>query len=158
LASLKTQAQEAILDVRRLVYALRPPALDDLGLLGALQQSATRYENGQLQFTFDLPESLPELPAAVETAVYRITQEAMTNVVRHAQATKCTICLSHADNDLTVTIRDNGQGLSPEYHAGVGLNSMRERAEELNGRCVIQSLPEGGTQVQAQLPLEVNDV
>lgn len=158
LTSLKTQAQEAILDVRRLVYALRPPALDDLGLVGALQQSASRFENGQLQFIFDLPTSLPELPAAVETAVYRITQEAMTNVVRHAQATTCTVCLSQTNNTLSVTVQDNGQGLSSEYRDGVGLNSMRERAEELNGRCVIQSLPEGGTQVQAQLPLEVNDV
>lgn len=157
LAALKTQAQEAILDVRRLVYALRPPALDDLGLVGAMQQSAARYENGQLQFTFDLPASLPELPAAVETAVYRITQEAMTNVVRHAQASTCTVRLTSADNTLIVTIRDNGHGLSPAYQAGVGLNSMRERAEELNGRCVIQSLPEGGTQVQARLPLEVDD-
>ena len=86
LASLKGQAQEAITDVRRLVYELRPPTLDDLGLVGALQQSAARLENdGELRFAFDVPEPLPDLPAAVETAVYRITQEAMTNVVRHAR-------------------------------------------------------------------------
>ncbi|WP_420643747.1 GAF domain-containing sensor histidine kinase [Candidatus Leptofilum sp.] len=158
LASLQTQAQEAIVDVRRLVYALRPPALDDLGLVAALQQSANRLETEELRFSFDLPHPLPALPAAVETAVYRITQEAMTNVVRHAQATTCIIRLDYTDNTLSVTIQDDGQGLSPKYQAGVGLNSMRERAEELNGVCMIQSLPEGGTQVQAQLPLEVNDV
>ncbi|WP_420631359.1 GAF domain-containing sensor histidine kinase [Candidatus Leptofilum sp.] len=158
LASLQTQAQEAIVDVRRLVYALRPPTLDDLGLVAALQQSANRLETEELRFSFDLHRPLPALPAAVETAVYRITQEAMTNVVRHAQANTCTIRLDCTDNTLTVTIQDDGQGLSPKYQAGVGLNSMRERAEELNGRCMIQSLPEGGTQVQAQLPLEVNDV
>jgi signal transduction histidine kinase len=155
LNSLKTQAQEAILDVRRLVYELRPPALDDLGLVGALQQSAARYENGNLQFIFDVPESLPDLPAAVETAVYRITQEAMTNIVHHAQATKATIRLTCAQQQLIIEIWDNGQGLSPEHQSGVGLQSMQERAAELNGRCIIKSNPEGGTQVKAWLPLEV---
>ncbi|MCA9927644.1 MAG: sensor histidine kinase [Anaerolineales bacterium] len=153
LASLQTQAQEAILDVRRLVYALRPPALDDLGLVSALQQSADRLETEQLCFTFDVPHPLPDLPAAVETAVYRITQEAMTNVVRHAQAAHCTVRLTCAENDLIVTVADDGRGLPPTHHAGVGLNSMRDRAEELNGSCMIQSLPDGGTQVQAKLPL-----
>ncbi len=153
LASLKAQAQEAITDVRRLVYDLRPPTLDDLGLVGALKQSAARYENGRLQFTIDVPEPLPALPAAVETAVYRITQEAMTNIVRHAQATQATIRLTCLDQYLVVTICDNGQGLSPEHQSGVGLQSMRERAAELNGRCIIESNPEGGTRVEAQLPL-----
>ena len=158
LASLKTQAQEAINDVRRLVYDLRPPALDDLGLVGALKQCAARYETEQLQFTFAVPEPLPDLPAAVETAVYRITQEAMTNIVRHAQATQATIRFTYPNQHLIVEIRDNGQGLSPEHHSGVGLQSMYERAAELNGRCVIKSEPHGGTKVEARLPLEINDV
>lgn len=157
LTSLKTQAQEAILDVRRLVYQLRPPALDDLGLAGALQQSADRYEKGDLHFTLDIPETLPVLPAAVETAVYRISQEGMTNVVRHAQATSCTVRLTCSDNNLIVEIRDNGRGLPPDHPAGVGLQSMRERAAELNGTCVIESVAEGGTRVQARLPLEMVD-
>ncbi len=157
LVSLKRQAQEAISDVRRLVYALRPPALDDLGLLGALQQNATRYERGDLRFTLDVPKPLPALPAAVETAVYRITQEAMTNIVHHAQATVGTIRLACADHHLVVEICDNGQGLSPEHRSGVGLQSMRERAAELNGQFMIESRPEGGTKVRARLPLEVTD-
>lgn len=158
LAALQMQAQEAIVDVRRLVYALRPPALDDLGLLAALQQSADRLETDLLRFTFDVPHPLPDLPAAVETAVFRITQEAMTNVVRHAAANHGTVRLVCVEKDLIVTVADDGQGLPAVHHAGVGLHSMCERAEELNGRCMIQSLPEGGTQVQAWLPLEVNDV
>ena len=153
LASLKAQAQEAITDVRRLVYDLRPPTLDDLGLVGALKQSAARYENGRLQFTIDVPEPLPALSAAMEMAVYRITQEAMTNIVRHAQATQATIRLTCLNQYLVVTIYDNGQGLSPEHQSGVGLQSMRERAAELNGRCIIESNPEGGTRVEAQVPL-----
>jgi signal transduction histidine kinase len=157
LDSLKTQAQEAIADIRRLIYELRPPTLDDLGLVDALQQSAARYESEKLRFTFEIREPLPELPAAVETAVYRITQEAMTNIVRHAQASQAAIRLTCSGNHLVVEICDNGKGLSAAYQAGVGLQSMRERAAELNGRCMIESLPEGGTKVEARLPLETTD-
>jgi signal transduction histidine kinase len=157
LASLKTQAQEAIADIRRLIYELRPPTLDDLGVVGALQQSAARYEREKLRFTFEIPEPLPELPAAVETAVYRITQEAMTNIVRHAQASQATIRLVCHDHHLVLTISDNGNGMPQVHQSGVGLQSMRERAAELNGRCVIESLPGGGTKVEACLPLETID-
>jgi signal transduction histidine kinase len=157
LASIKAQAQEAITDVRRLVYELRPPTLDDLGLVGALQQSAYRYQRGELRFTFDVPEPLPDLPAAVETAAFLITQEAMTNIVRHAQATEGTIRLTYAEQQLRVVICDDGRGLSAQHQSGVGLQSMRERAAELNGSCLIESRPEGGTIVVAQLPLEDTD-
>lgn len=157
LASLKTQAQEAITDIRRLIYELRPPTLDDLGLVGALQQSAARYESETLRFTFEIPEPLPELPAAVETAVYRISQEAMTNIVRHAQASQATIRLTCSGNHLVVAICDNGKGLSATDQTGIGLQSMRERAAELNGRYLIESLPGGGTKVEARLPLETID-
>jgi signal transduction histidine kinase len=157
LSSLKIQAQEAMLDVRRLVYDLRPPALDDLGLVGALQQSASRYATGELRFSFDVPHTLPELPAAVETAAYRIAQEAMTNVVRHAGATLCTVRLSCRDAHLIVEIRDNGRGLSPDRTCGVGLQAMKERTTELNGQFLLESLPDDGTLVRARLPLEVQD-
>jgi signal transduction histidine kinase len=157
LSSLKIQAQEAMLDVRRLVYDLRPPALDDLGLVGALQQSASRYAADALRFSFDVPHTLPELPAAVETAAYRIAQEAMTNVVRHAGATLCTVRLSCRDAHLIVEIRDNGRGLSPDRTCGVGLQAMKERTTELNGQFLLESLPDDGTLVRARLPLEVQD-
>lgn len=157
LDSLKIQAEEAIQDIRHLVYDLRPPALDDLGLVGALQQSASRYATGELRFSFDIPQALPELPAAVETAVYRIAQEAMTNVLRHAQATLCVVRLICSDEYLTVEIRDNGRGLSQDYTSGIGLQAMKERTTELNGQFLIESLPGGGTLVRARLPLEVDD-
>lgn len=157
LAALKSQAQEAITDIRRLVYGLRPPTLDDLGLVRALQQSAVRYENANLRFIFDIPTPFPEMPAAVETAVYRIVQEAMTNTVRHAQATISTVHLSQANDQLRLEISDNGQGLPPNYHSGIGLQSIRERVAELNGRCMIESSPVGGTKIKAWFPLLVNE-
>ena len=155
LGSLKRQAQEAILDVRRLVYDLRPPALDDLGLIGALRQSASRYETGILHFRFNVPEKLPELPAAVETAVYRIAQEAMTNVVRHAKASRCTVSLFCQDGYVILEVRDNGIGLPKQHRIGVGLQAMKERTTELNGDYVLEALLDGGTLVRAEIPWEV---
>lgn len=156
LDSLKQQSHEATTDVRRLVYNLRPPTLDELGLVGALQQSANRLGRNGLHFTFALDEPLPELPAAVETAAYRIVQEAMTNVVRHAQATKALVRLNHAGDQLILSVSDNGVGLSEEPPSGVGLQSIRERAAELNGLFQITSNPNGGTIVEAKLPLVDN--
>src|SRR5262249_4530812 len=147
---------EAIVDLRSLVYGLRPPALDDLGLIGALRQSASRYESGALRFTFDTPETAPDLPAAVETALYRIALEAMTNVARHAQATRCTVRLSCTSASALLEVRDNGCGLPPQHRSGVGLQAIKERATELNGQYTLESLPEGGALVRAQLPLEVD--
>jgi signal transduction histidine kinase len=157
LSSLKIQAEEAIQDVRRLVYDLRPPALDDLGLVEALKQSASRYENADLRFKFEIPDALPELPAAVETAVYRIAQEAMTNAVHHAEATLCVVRLVCQGAHILLEVRDNGRGLPQDHHSGVGLQAMQERTTELSGQCVLESLPGGGTLVRARLPLEVYD-
>jgi signal transduction histidine kinase len=153
LRALQAQAQEAILDIRRLVYDLRPPALDQLGVAGALQESAHRYETGALHFTFEA-SGLGDLPAAVEVAAYRIAQEAMTNVVHHAAATACSVRLFIENEALIVEIEDNGRGLPPGHKAGVGLLSMQERAAELNGRCIIESRDRQGALVRAELPLE----
>jgi signal transduction histidine kinase len=128
-----THAQEAIADIRRLVYALRPPALDDLGLLAVLQEQIHQYEALGLVLTLDAPEALPPLPAAMEIACYRIVQEALTNVVRHAHATHATVGLRVQQEALEVEVRDDGQGLPLGVRSGVGLRSMRERAEELGG-------------------------
>ena len=147
-----THAQEAIADIRRLVYALRPPALDDLGLLAALQEQMTQYHASGIVLTLDAPETLPPLPAAIEMACYRIVQEALTNVVRHVHATSATVHL-HVQEALVVEVRDNGQGLPPGVRSGVGLSSMHERAEELGGTCLIEGIAKGGTRVCARLPL-----
>jgi signal transduction histidine kinase len=152
LSELKGDVQAAVADVRRLVYALRPPALDELGLVGALRLLVTQYQRPDLHVDLDAPDALPPLLAAAEVAVYRIVQEALTNVVRHAQASACAVSLAVRDG-LEVSIRDNGQGMPAQQPVGVGLLSMRERATELGGECALTSSGGEGTVVRAWLPL-----
>jgi signal transduction histidine kinase len=151
---LREELRSAISDIRRLVYDLRPPALDDLGLVEALRQLAERYgsKDEPLRIVVEATEDLPNLPAAVEVAVYRITQEALTNVARHARARTCVVRLVLND-DVVLEIVDDGLGIPAHRSAGVGLSSMHERASELGGSCVVQSIPKGGTQVLVRLPL-----
>ena len=155
LSELKAQTQAIIADIRRLVYDLRPPALDELGLLSALREHAAHYSqfNG-LHIALEAPVCLPPLPAAVEVAAYRIVLEAITNVVRHAQASECRIRLS-LSGELSLEILDDGVGLPEGYRLGVGMTSMRERAEELGGACKVETGTVGGvgTLVCARLPL-----
>jgi len=145
-------AQEAVADVRRLVYALRPPALDALGLVGALRSHASRLEGG-LRVEVEAPEELPPLPAAVEVAAYRIALEAMTNAARHADAKNCAVRLSLDDRAMELVVADDGRGIGADRGAGVGLHSMRERAEELGGTFAVGPGPAGGTRVEVRLPL-----
>lgn len=150
---LKVQMQDALADIRRIAYDLRPPALDELGLVGALKAHITSHNHLQgLQITLEAPVNPLPLPAAVEVAAYRIALEAMTNVSRHAGAHRCSVRLSLPD-DLYLEVTDNGRGLPKTVRAGVGLASMRERAEELGGMCVAEALPQGGTSVTARLPI-----
>ena len=147
-----SESQTVITEIRRLVYGLRPPALDQLGLLTAIREQAAQYQLNGLQVTVCVPETLPALPAAVEVAAFRIIQEALTNVARHARARTCAISLVR-DRDLEIEIRDDGVGLPSNRRAGVGLTSMRERAEEIGGSCVIEAGATGGTRVLAKLPI-----
>ena len=150
-------------DIRRLVYDLRPPTLDQLGLVAAVRAQALQCSRPQelehgaarLQVEVEAPEELPSLPAAVEVAAYRIAQEALTNVVHHAQARHCPVRLEMAD-DLKLEILDDGMGLATGRNGkrGLGLLSMRERALELGGTCVIEPAPGGGTRVLASIPLQ----
>jgi signal transduction histidine kinase len=158
LGQLQKHTQEAIADIRRLVYDLRPPALDELGLVGALRAGAAGYEQGERgpRVTIEAPEPLPPLPAAVEVAAYRIAQEALTNAIRHAGAASCQIrlTLDEAAGGVGVEVVDDGRGLPADgsRRAGVGLTSMRERAAELGGTCAVEPAPGGGTVVRARLP------
>ena len=159
LEELSDDIQATVGDIRRLVYDLRPPTLDELGLVGAIRERAAKYTSsnstdhaGGLRITVTAPEHLPPLPAAVEVATYRITQEALTNVARHAHAHTCHIHLA-LDGLLQLEIADDGIGLPSERRAGVGLSAMRERAIELGGTCVVEPAPQGGTRVLAYLPI-----
>jgi len=160
---LQAEIRAAITDIRRLVYALRPPTLDELGLVGAIRQYAAQYDThnrsagepgSDLRVAVEAPEQLPALPAAVEVEAYRIVQEALTNVTRNAQAHSCSVHLSLSDDrDLQVEVSDDGVGLPKEPRAGVGLLSMHERAEEVGGTCVVGPAPGQGTRVLVKLPL-----
>jgi two-component system, NarL family, sensor kinase len=161
LGELSAEIETAIADIRRLVYALRPPALDELGLVAALRAQAAQYEaspapedhaGSGFHVTIEAPANIPPLPAAVEVAAYRIASEALTNAARYAHAKACCVRLT-LDSALYVEITDDGVGLSEGHRTGVGLISMRERAEELGGTCAISTPSGGGTLVLAALPL-----
>jgi signal transduction histidine kinase len=155
-----TQNQETVREVRRLVYGLRPPALDERGLAEAIRAHILNSQSSRLQIEVgELPIGLPPLPAAVEVAAYRIALEALTNVIRHAQAGRCAIRFTQMGNGsataLQIEIVDDGIGLPNELRVGVGLRSMRERAEELGGTYVIESDMGGGTRVYVKIPLVI---
>ncbi|WP_130012210.1 GAF domain-containing sensor histidine kinase [Serinicoccus sediminis] len=153
LATTTTLVQDVVADVRRLVHDLRPPALDDRGLVGALGQQAERMSVAG-PVTTVCAEDLGTLPAAVEVAAYRIVGEALTNVTRHAGATRVEVRLAVEGPSLVATVRDDGVGIADDTESGVGLLSMRERAAELGGLAEVTCPPDGGTLVRAELPLE----
>jgi signal transduction histidine kinase len=157
LCDVKAQSQKLVTDVRRLVYDLRPPALDEIGLAGALSGAVMQMRAAEkgLSIALEMPDPMPELPAAVEVAAYRITMEAVTNVVKHAQAYHCTVKIGLHDNlsELTLVIEDDGRGLPTPVTSGIGLQSMRERAEELGGTFVVEGAEPGGTRVTVTIPL-----
>ena len=154
LKELKGQVKGTVAEIRRLVYALRPPVLDEFGLVSAIREHVVPYTgpNG-LSISFDVTEPMPPLPAAVEVAAYRILLEAFTNIVHHARATRCHIKLRLADNSLVLEVSDDGIGLSTGARAGIGTASMRERAAELGGECTIQAISPSGVRVSARLPI-----
>ena len=154
LTTLRRDTRAALADVRRLVDNLRPPALDELGLVGALRQRADqlswRADGASVKVRLDVPDQVPALPAAIEVATYRIATEALTNVVRHSRATGALVQLRCADR-LEVSITDNGPP-NGRWAPGVGLHAMRERAAELGGSFQAGPTPAGG-QVVASFPL-----
>ncbi|GAB1821518.1 sensor histidine kinase [Herbidospora sp. RD11066] len=140
--------QTLVGDVRRIVHDLRPPALDELGLSGALEDLALDATGPEVTVSLS---DLPELPAAVEVAAYRIAQEALSNALKHADATRIEIGASAAGGRLTITVADDGRGLPDPLVEGVGSGSMRDRAAELGGTLTRTSSQ--GTTVKAVLPL-----
>jgi len=149
--SLVQTHHHALRDVRRLIDGLRPPVLDQIGLVPALRERAARL-GGRVAITIEADACVGSLPAAAEVAAYHIVSEALTNVVRHAAATECTVRLCR-DDELRIEVRDNGIGLSAAYQAGVGLRSIRERCAELGGTADIRAADGGGTRVTARLPV-----
>lgn len=147
---LRGGTQDLIADVRRLVYDLRPPTLDELGLVGALRVQAVSL-TGRTSFEVVADPDPVNLPAAVEVALLRIAGEAMTNVARHARARHCVVRL-RVDGRAELDVADDGRGLDGS-RIGVGLASARERAAELGGACSVARRPDGGTVLHAVIPL-----
>jgi two-component system NarL family sensor kinase len=152
LAEIREEAKETIREIRRLVDDLRPPAIDEVGLVGAIRHRAEVLSTPSLRYDVTGPDELPSLPAAVEVAAFRIASEGMTNAAKHSGASRCTVDVE-LDGTLGVTVSDNGRGPAGPTGAGVGWTSMTERAAELGGSCTISSRAEGGLVVRAVLPL-----
>jgi signal transduction histidine kinase len=145
-------------EVRLLINDLhRPAALDQIGLVGAIQESVGNFQNSVLSVTVE-SFILPELPAAVEVAAYRIVNEALTNVVKHAHAHHAKVELRMHSGVLRVCVIDDGVGMVPNRRLGEGLLSMRERASELGGHCDAERLSDGGTRVTASLPVRTRQI
>lgn len=168
------QTQQAVGEIRDLINGLRPPALDDLGLNSAIVELANRLmQSGQApRIQISGCDDLPDLPAAIEVAAYRIAQEALTNIVKHAQASECQLSLfvtpspaasRGANNEppspaLVLEVADNGRGLPRTISPGVGLESMHERAAEVGGRLLVETPPAGGTRLRVELPIPQPEV
>ncbi|SOE03602.1 sensor histidine kinase [Blastococcus haudaquaticus] len=158
---LRDQMRRTVAAVRRAVDDLRPPALDELGLVEALREQVAAYRlpvpaggGGEADARVTVTaEPLPSLRAAVEVAAYRIATEAVANAVRHAGASTCTVSLALVAEDLLVEVSDDGRGVPADAAPGVGSTSMRERAAELGGSLDVTSTPGAGTTVRARLPL-----
>lgn len=156
LVELRDRTIGAVEEIRRLVYDLRPPALDSLGLLGALREYADvagrRVDGGPLTVRVTAPPSLPELPAAIEVAAYRIATEALTNVVRHSNAATAEVRLALEGPGLVIEVSDDGVSPVDGGGHGTGLASIRERVAEVGGTCRI-AFDRTGARVLAELPL-----
>jgi len=153
---LREDLRQATTEIRQLVYDLRPPMLDELGLVGAIK--SFRLPETIVNFEVRVAEPLPKLSAAVEVAVYRVASEAIHNVIKHAQAaTRCEVSLEVSNQQLTLSVKDNGQSLPAQINSGVGFQSMKERVAELGGTLSIQSAEAGGTCVLARLPIANNN-
>ena len=144
-------------EIRRIARNLRPPSLDELGLLGVLQMRVAAFDEGpedsSLKVSLEAPEDLPPLPAAVEVAGLRIALEGLTNAARHSGAAHAKIRISMDGDDLIVAVSDDGTGVPADVAPGVGLASMRERADELGGTMEFISPEGGGTTLIARLPV-----
>jgi two-component system sensor histidine kinase UhpB len=142
--------------VREIARGLRPESLEELGLRSALiGLAAAVADRSGLQVTREIDTALPALPADTELVVYRVAQEALTNVVRHAGAQRVDVALTEVHGHLELRVTDNGDGLArPRHAAGSGISGMRERAMYSGGTLSVKPGPEGGTTVTLRIPME----
>jgi two-component system, NarL family, sensor histidine kinase UhpB len=146
--------RQSLEDVRRIARELRPETLDDLGLLSALRALSNTAAHNGLRVERQLDIGDLRLHPEVELAVYRVAQESLTNVMRHAGATEVLVALQQVDGALRLIVRDDGRGLpAGDGQAGAGIAGMSERALHVGGRLTVASSPGGGTEVRLDIPL-----
>jgi signal transduction histidine kinase len=155
--ALREIARETLENVGRLAFALRPSALDEFGLVPALKDLSSGLEERggpKIELEADVPAG-KRLPARLETAIFRITQEALTNVVKHSEATSVHIIFACGERSVVLTVGDDGRGFSEAQGAsgGLGLVGMRERVASVNGVLAIESKPGEGTRIKVEIPL-----
>jgi len=156
LRELQDAAQEALEEMRRLIFELRPPLLEQAGLAAALQARLDAVEGRANLETQLVVEGVSDLPAFVEQALYRIAQEALNNILKHARARHVGVYLRLANSQLTLEIVDDGQGFDQavaRQTGGLGLQGIAERVAELGGKLTLQSTPGDGTRIRVELTL-----
>ena len=153
LADAQELARESLEELRRISYELRPAALDDLGVASALEALGTSVaRRAEIEVALEVSPDLPPLAPDVELAVYRITQEALTNAVRHSGCTRVRVRLSAEDGAVYLRIADDGHGLGAQPRSGGGIRGMRERALTIGGRLVLGVSDDGGVEVELCIP------
>lgn len=159
LQALHDQSYEILLKIRRIARDLRPPVLDALGLKVAMQTYCTEFtRRTHLPVIFEADTSLPQFPDIYNITLYRILQEALTNIIKHSQASQVWVDLSMEDDRVNLTVQDNGIGFSEEetQSNGIGLTGLRERITIAGGTLNINSMPRHGTILSAQIPASNN--
>lgn len=161
LTQIKNIVEETVTDLRKIIYDLRPTILDSLGLVPTLEKHLDRFSQMTSIETAYVAKVDVRLPGAVETALFRLAQESLNNINKHANATKVSLDLRQADNQVIMAVKDNGAGFSVEktnrklsQDSGFGLSGMRERVQSLDGDVEIKSVPGEGTVVNVTIPLE----
>jgi two-component system sensor histidine kinase UhpB len=157
LHEITTVIHRSLDDVRRIARELRPEALEDLGLTGALIAMCLRIErHGKARIQRELQGDLPELTSEVELVIYRVAQEALTNALRHSGASQMRLALQHEQDRVLLTVEDDGRGLPDEARGGGdGLVGMRERALLIHGELLVGSSPAGGVRIALAVPIGV---
>ncbi|GIW06100.1 MAG: two-component sensor histidine kinase [Dehalococcoidia bacterium] len=159
LLRLKATLREQIGEIRRAIFALRPLQFDEVGFLAGISRYATEFANQHgWKITIDTAKAPAELSPEIEAACFRVVQEALTNVAKHAGARQVTLTLASSYGGLAVTVRDDGRGLAESPRSGLGLRQMRERLTALGGRVSVSGQPGQGTMLQAWLPLPVRSL
>jgi signal transduction histidine kinase len=155
LAESRSLADQCAREVRTFAYLLHPPLLDEVGLLSALRWYAEGFANRSgIHIAMDLGE-IGRLPGPVETALYRVVQESLTNIVKHAHARRVSILVTQKEGAVVAVVEDDGSGFDPAEtrEDGFGITGMRERLALLDGRLEIESSERGGTTLVAEVPL-----